>query len=929
MRINATFLCLAAVLPSVLSSSIVPDSGTMRFSSLGVEEGMSHNKVSDISQDTLGTVWFATPDGLNRFDGIRIRTYRHSRGDSLSLQSNNIHKIWRDSRDVLWVCTSNGLARYDAIADNFHRIDIPGAVSVEFISELSDEELLVETRNASYSYDVRTDSVSLLKLDGKAFVFYSACRKGEDIILCTRARTVESLNFRGGELLRKYPPVQIPRFGLSVLPDISAEDSYWVGTKGGGLLRVNVRTGEWHRVDVGKDGWVEVPALEYDDDGRLWVGHNGGLTIFSGEDIVYKAGEEALNDRIVTSLYKDSSRGMWIGTGYGGADYWNPGRAKFSSLTLPSSGFRDKGEIVTCVNAMEDGSIWVGTRYDGLFLYDPGTGVASNFPINDVRTVQKGDDGQMFYAGGEVIGLHGIDPRSGAVKRFPTPPRDIMSIVPAGKGKLWLGTLVGLRLFDTLDGSVREVAMPPHKNRLIRILTLFRDKDDNLWVGAKESLRVFRVGDDYSLTNITPKPLESIVYTQCIHQSEDGRVWIGNVDGLIEFSRNEKGEGVIRHIGGVTAATVRGIEEDGDGYLWVSTDNGLNRYNPSTGENRLYNSDDGISCSLFNTCAHSHGSNGVLYFGGAYGVDFFEPENIATDSTAFKTLITDLIVNNAHITPGDESGLLQKNVTFTDKITLKHWQNSVTVNFACPDMISWDSCHYRYKLEGFDRDWTPARGTEATYTKLPAGKYTFLVQAANSDGVWYSTPTSLKIRIKPVWYKSRLMIVLYAILSIGIMAYVILRIIDKSVKDKEKEKQKEIEALKLRYEQDRQKSRIGMFVKDLYNLRPLDERFISAVLSDIEKNLGNKMYSVEALAGALCVSRGNLHLRVKAITGKTPVEIIRTLRMQRACTLLKDSDKSIAEIAEESGFDNSAYFTTVFKNTFGETPGRYRSRVKK
>ena len=929
MRINTAFLCLAAALPPVLSSSVVPDSGTMRFSSLGVEEGMSHNKVADISQDTLGTVWFATPDGLNRFDGNSIRTYRHSRGDSLSLQSNNIHKIWRDSRDVLWVCTSNGLARYDAVSDNFRRIDIPGAVSIEFISDLSDDVLLVETRNASYSYDVRTDSVSLLKLEGKAFVFYSACRNGNDIVLCTRARTVETLNFRGGELLRKHPPVQIPRFGLSVIKDISAPDTYWVGTKGEGLLRVNVRTGVWHRVDVGRDGWVEVPALEYDDNGRLWVGHNGGLTVLSGENIVYKAGEEALNDRIVMSLYKDSCRGMWIGTGYGGASYWNPGREKFSSLALPSSGFRGKDEIVTCLRAMEDGSIWVGTRYDGLFLYDPGTGAAANFPLNDVRTVHKGDDGRTFYVGGEVLGLHGIDPNRGAVRYFPTPPQDIMSILSAGKDKLWLGTLVGLRLFDTRNGSVREIAMPPHKNRLIRILTLFRDRDGNLWVGAKESLRVFKVEDDYSLTNITPECLESIVYTQCIHQGEDGRVWIGNVDGLIEFSRDWKGEGVIRHIGGVTAATVRGIEEDGDGCLWVSTDNGLNRYNPSTGENRLYNSDDGISCALFSTCAHSRGSEGELYFGGSYGVDFFKPEQIVTDSTTFRTLITDLIVNNAHITPGDESGLLHKNITFTDRITLKHWQNSVTVNFACPDMISWDSCHYRYKLEGFDRDWIPSRGTGATYTKLPAGKYTFLVQAANNDGVWHSTSTSLEIRIKPVWYKSWVMIVLYALLSAGMMAYVIMRIIDKTAKDKEKEKQKEIEALTRMYEKDRQKSRVGMFVEDLYNLKPADEQFISSVLSDIEKNLGNRAYSVEALAGALCVSRGNLHLRVKAITGKTPVEIIRTLRMQRACALLKDSDKSITEIAEESGFDNSAYFTTVFKNTFGETPGRYRSRVKK
>ena len=923
---NRRFTLAAAVLAICQITTAFPDSGAMRFSNLNVEDGMSHNAVADICQDTLGTMWFATPDGLDRFDGNGIRTYRHIRGDRHSLQSNNIHKIWRDSGNRLWACTSNGLSRYDEVLDNFQRINIPGAVSIEFISELSEGVLLVETRNGSYSYDVQKDSVAELRLDGAPLVFYSSCRNGDDIAICTRAKTVETLNCRNDSLIRKYPTVKIPRFGTCILPDRSEPDSYWVGTKGEGLLKVNVSTGEWKRVHIWNDGWLEVLSLGYDDSENLWVGHANGLTILDGERILCRLSEDSLNDRATCSIYKDYSGGMWVGTWYGGVNYWNRGRDKFKSTAF--SGFPAGREIVTSIKALDNGSIWIGTRYDGLIHYDGKNGSMTRYPLNNVRAIQEGSDGHTVYTGAEVGGLHRIDLDSKTEKLLST-RRDIMSILPAGDGKLWLGTLVGLQLYDPVKDIETEVTMPPYKNRLIRILTLFRDRDGNLWVGAKESLRIFRVAEDRTLTNITPDCLKNIVYTQCIHQAADGTVWVGNTDGLVAFSRNGDGKCSIRHIDALTASAVRGIEEDSTGQLWVSTDNGLNRYDPATGRNRLYNSNDGLECSLFSTCAHSKDKYGNLYFGGSYGVECFRPEDIGTDSCTFRTLFTDLIVNNVHIKPGDGSGILDRNISLTGRITLKHWQNSITVRFACPDMISWNSCHYRYRLKGFDKDWIPARGTEATYTKLPKGRYVFQVNAANNDGIWNDTASTLEIRIKPVWYKSTFMTVLSLLLLAGGITYIIFWSVRKTAIKKEKEKEKEIESITRKYEESLQKSRLGMFVDDQYNLKPQDEQFLSAVLADIEKNIQNKDYSVESLASTLCVSRGNLHLRVKSITGRTPVELIKTLRMQHACALLKDSDDPIAEVAEQLGFDNSAYFITVFKNTFGETPGKYRARVRK
>ncbi len=899
----------------------------MKFSRIDIKNGLSHNFVCDICQDTLGTVWFATQDGLNRFDGNRIRIYRHTPGDKHSIQSNNILKINRDSENNLWICTSNGLARYDAISDNFQRIDIPNAITIENIIELEAGKLLVATRNASFLYDSHSGSVFEIKLEGKSLVFYSACRNSKDIIVCTKAKTVETLNFIGDSLVRRLPPVEIPKFGIEPAPDIHNKDTYWIATKGFGLLHINVETGQWKRIPIVKDEWMEVFTVEYDNAGKLWVGTDEGLFILDGEKVIGSYGKEALGDKMVRYVYNDSNCGMWAGTNYGGVSYWNPRRNKFKQLNIPGSRFMPDESIVTYLHTAEDSSIWVGTRYDGLFHYYPGTGDSEHYDLNDVRTLQYSRNGDFVYTGAEVNGLHRINLNKGTESQM-IPIRDIMSILPAEDGKFWLGTLIGLYLYDEQSNSVKPIAMPPFSNKLIRILTLFQDRDGNLWVGAKESLRVFKISEDNTLTNITPLCIKNIVHTQCIYQASNGTIWIGNADGLIAINRDSTGEHHIRHISKLTAATVRGIEEDSSGQLWVSTDNGLNRYNPYTDDNRLYNYNDGLCCSLFNTCAHCSDKQGNLYFGGIYGAETFKPEDIKTDSSTFRTILTDLIINNMRTTPNDATGILEKNFELTQRITLKHWQNSITISFASPDLISWDSSRYMYMLKGFDSHWTQARGLEATYPKLPKGKYTFLVKAANNDGVWNDSPTSLEITIRPVWYKSTLSIILFILTLCGAVTYAIIMYVRKKVAKKEAEKATEIEDLKREYEEKLQKNQILMFIDDPDSLTLQDEKFLAAALSDIEKNLSNKDYSVETLASNLCISRGNLHLRLKSSIGKTPVELIKTLRMKEACALLKDGNMSLTDIAAKTGFDNSAYFITVFKKTFGETPGKYRSRIR-
>lgn len=891
----------------------------LRYTDYTVENGLSYNSVIDICQDTCGTVWFATNDGLNRFNGHDIHIYRHIHDDETSLPSNSLHKIFLDTDKRMWVCTANGLAYYDALADAFRRVDIPGAVSVEDIIQIDDKRFLVTTRTASYIYDKAEETSTEFRIDGKPVMFYSSCRDGGNIIICTRWSKIETLHVRDGQLCRKYKPFRIPRFGIVPLP--AGEERYYIGTKGAGLLLVDVRNGEYRKIDVGVNGWLEVFSLAYDSAGRLWSGSDSGIIILDKDTCVYKSSFKEIKDNNIRSLLMDSSGGMWIGTEFAGVKYWNKERDKFKPLTMNGIDLSDK--IVTALHHDEQGTIWIGTRYDGLERFFPETGKRIHYSLNNVRTICLSEDGKYAYTGAEVDGMHSIDLKTGRVRLLDT-PIDAMSIKRADNGQFWLGTLVGLYIYDpALD--VSTLVAPLTNEKLVRVLNLYKDSRGRLWTGAKEHLIVYRITEGNSLKDITPAILKGIVQIQCLYETGDGTMWIGTLDGLAAYKEPASGESVIEYIQGLQASTVRGIEEDNDGNLWVSTDNGLCRYIRETGEIRTYNKDDGLRCSLFNTCAHCKSPSGTLYFGGTYGVEVFNPKDMSANTETFKPYIEELIVNNISIKPEDGSRILKKNISLTDNITLRHWQNSITFRFSCPDMISGSTTTFEYMLDGFDKTWNTARGREATYTNLSKGKYIFRLKAANSDGIWCDSPRILRITVKPVWYRSTFARIIFMLAIAGAAGVSVFRILKK----KEQEKVHEIEQLTKEYEEKVQKTKLDMFVDSSYDLKPQEEVFLSSVLTCVEKNISNPAFSVEALAADVCLSRGNLHLKMKTLTGKTPVELIKTMRMKKACSLMKETSLSIAEIAEQTGFQTPGYFITVFKSRFGETPGHYASRVRK
>lgn len=909
---------------SVIVAAAAPKS-TCSFTHLTVEQGLSNNWVEDICQDKYGRMWFATNDGINCFDGYDYVIYKHDPDDDLTIQSNIINSIYLDRDMDLWVCTADGLARFDYEKGIFRRIPISENVhSVEYITQISADLYLVGTRTETYFYDRISGQVRECLLDGKTISFHSIIvDQGNIIAGSVQEKELLSLSFESGELKIKSPPVKMQYTISSILK--ADNGSYWVGKGKGGLYLVDIKTGSVSRPGEFISDQSSVDALSYDVSGRLWIGTTDGLYIMNPTSrsvmkLDCNNGPLSLSHDAVKSLFCDKSGGMWIGTEYGGVNYCSGENSAFSSLNYSSS-FSKRDRIVTAMCMDNDNSFWIGTRHGGLNHYSAAGGSIKVYDIDNIRSVLS--VGQVVYVGTRVTGWKILDKKTGKSTSFAI-PSDVNDFLMMDDGRMLIGSLSGLYVYDPMSGSLKKTKVSADGSSF-RILCLLRDSDDVIWIGAKEGVRRLVTREDGILEAIDTEQFSNIIQVQCMHESDDdSSMWLGTADGLYMYRYSDKLVSRVTDVPGLRQIIIKGIEEDSNGNLWVSTDNGLTRYNPDTGENRTYYVGDGLQSNQFNAfSAHCSDKYGNLYFGGVGGITWFDPLNVSDNYTTCPPVITGLKLFNVDVRVGDETGILKKDISITESIELAHDQNSITLSFACTDYASGGRNRFRYKMDGIDKGWIDADTRTVTYNNIDKGSYCFQLEASNSDGVWSPQRAQLHIKVHPVWYRTVVAKVFGLLLLLLVVGWVLYRI----GKYQEKQAAEKIGVLERKHEEEVRRARMAAYIVDPYLLRASDEVFVEKVLNYIDENLVNPQFSVEKLASLMGMTRANLHLKIKAFTGISPVELIRKIRIETACRLIREGSHTMAEISERTGFNSATYFATSFKKVVGSTPGEYAASL--
>ncbi len=804
-----------------------------RFQYYTNEDGLPQNTVDDILMDSRGFMWFATWNGLSRFDGYTFETFRP--GDKeVSLPSHFVYSLAENERSQLWVGTSEGAVLFDLNSGTFIKVEIDSFnLSHVLIRDIychsdtvwlatSENGLLIvkqdqdnqfhllkryDSRNASFL----SDNINVIcPLDNETILIGS--NNGAFLLNKTTLQFIENQEIRNAV---GYRPI--------IAAHLSPIKELWLASYGY-LARMdpdfNLKSVYRHSpIDEKTLLHNTINAICHDANGTILVGTLGGLCLYdqSNDNFIRITAEQGninhLNNAFVNSLYSDKRGIVWIGTEKGGVNRYNIYQNTFNGFV--HSKFDNNSLSHSTINSIyRDGDqLWVGTAGGGLnlvemktkrihrFVYNPANpkGIISDF----ISSVVKASDGKI-YVGTWGSGMnrkndnatnqfdhffHYNHSTSGLSNNF------ISTLFPDPRGFLVVATEGGLNLFNPENEIFTRFPNGSSGINLSEVGCIELDHKGFYWVGTRRGLYRF------PMKKIAPEKIELTVediehfqnnnkdpnsipgnYITALKEDSKGQIWIGTYgNGIAKIQTAPEGQfrfESFNQANGLCNNVVYCIEEDKRGILWISTDNGLSAFDPVSRRFINYYERDGLLNNQFYWSASFTDPDGMIYFGGVNGLNCFNPEKINEFPFDSRVVFTNLKVFNSTVNPNEKRHghvVMEKSLSISEEIRLSYRDNVFSIEFSALDYSIPEKVSYAYMMEGVDNDWVAVGSNRrfATYTNLKGGEYLFKVKCTDSTGNWSETISTLKVRIiPPFWATTWFSIVLMISIMSLVMAYV-------------------------------------------------------------------------------------------------------------------------------------------------------------
>jgi len=827
----AGVLVIAMVLAGKSSGAVRDPEYKFRY--ITANEGLPQNTVDCMLKDKRGFMWFGTWNGMCRFDGYTFRIYQRA-SNAEGIPDNFIRALCEDHEGNIWVGTGKGLTRLNFEEDRF---SIPGQIASSFAS-LSINHLSADQQNRIW---IATEGQGLWLIHPSGNDLRA--QKINDHNLPDRHTNYISLHDRwafigtdaGLAVLGIDNRLPDPAFEALIRTVgtlnitcifIDSEENIWVGTDLG-LYRYD-QTG--HQVDYFGTNPDDPSALDHltvtavaeDHEGRVIVGTLGGLNFFDRESRTFahlsrdpgKNGN--LNNPFVNSILADKQGNVWIGTDKGGINHYNIYQKPFFSLYHDPADPNSLSHNTVNSILKEKDALWVGTAGGGLNRITAGGRKVEHFSVNPgnpdalssnfVSSVFRGQDQKLWIGtwGGGLNKL--VSLKTGKFERYlhdSGNPRSInsdfvSSIAEPDQQRLLIGTRGGLDLFQQDEKAFLHIHEKMQLTEPLEVGCMLIDRERRLWVGSRNGLYRLKLDQlnqfdqqnqlDYDSFFNAAEDSSSLPgnYVISLYESRDGTLWIGTYgNGICRYEEDAAGKaGFVRYSekDGLCNNVAYSIEEDFPGYLWISTDNGLSRFNPEERSFHNFYVRDGLLSDQFYWSASDTDEDGNIYFGGIAGLNYFNARDIDLFKESNRPVFTEFSVFNNPVHIGQKYHtrvILQQSVAETSELELS-WKDAVfSIEFSALDYFLPEKIKYAYKMEGIDQDWVviPATRRFANYTNLSGGDYIFRVKASNSDGVWSDNAAELKITIHPPFWKTGWFRILFvASVLILVMAYIRYRV---------------------------------------------------------------------------------------------------------------------------------------------------------
>lgn len=840
---------------------------------LDLEQGLSCNYVLSIAQDKYGFLWFATEEGLNRFDGNSFFTYYKQR-DRQGISSSELNCVIDDAKEpVVWIGTKNdGLNSFNYQTEEWHSYKHDGKNP----SSIATNDITHITPSANGKLWITTywKGVELFDPETKRFVHFDKNRvKGlpDNQLWCV-------LDLGNGNLL-----VGHVKSGLSIID----------------TQRLTARNFKHNDQDIFSISGNEVICLYRDKKGTIWIGTNVGIDIYDSlsQRFLHVADQTIKNHRIFDFCELPDGN-MLVATEQMGIAVLDVANKSFTASTqiscsFISEGFSDfnlTGNSVRSLLLDKYNNVWAGFYGSGInFLTQsvaPFSTIRAGVPDQLERLTEKSVMGLAFDKKGQLwVGTDGkgLNVFSPERKRLATYEHEGGSIVTAATrdsyGNLWFGSFYQGATVKMAGGGFRKVLPNAHED----VRCFYEDDKQQMWIGTSHGIYVvdikrMKVVNNYHLGN-------DMVRAICMDARH--RVWVGYFDiGIEVFSpqmkriksfNSTKGEkeyipsNAVNHLmrdsqGRIWAATnegaicldvkhqdrlviydqrqgmnnihVRAIIEDEMHNIWMSTNRGISCLKAGqAGRFINFNEKDNVVKANFNDGSVARSEQGIIYFGSAQGLCCFLPRQVLSVNRAPKTIITSLRLIRGIEQPDSVINLAMRN-----HISLAYDENSFSVNFTVQNFAMENYVEYSYKLSGLQDDWITAQNGTITLRDIPPGTYQLQVRTRLHNQPWSSEIAEFTITVRPPFWLSWWAKLCYTLFVFAIV-YLALRTYQRHLRLKFQLKAEKVNHEK---EQKLNEERLRFFTNITHELRtpltlilgPLDDISHS---SDITKAVKHKL----------------------------------------------------------------------------------------
>lgn len=775
------------------------------FKHLGLDQGLSQSSVLCIIQDHNGFMWFGTKDGLNRYDGNSFKIFQHEYNNPTSLGNNVVNSLFEAKDDKIWIGTDAGIYIYNPESESFTKFELTCQNGLQI-----------------------TQPVYRITTDNRGYIWIAVEAQG---VFCYNNNEKQLLHY----------PIQYPNNISSI--EVDYTNTIWVGYKGKGLyytddnfkslnlftnnngmnifaddhiFKITPDKHNYLYVCSSKGGLKQINALnkkvtdilpssvqeenifarnvlKYSEK-ELWIATESGIYVYNTENKSSQHIEHnkndiySLSDNAIYDIYKDNEGGIWIGSYFGGIDYYPAQFTNFEKYYPLTGNNSISGKIVREFCEDNNGYLWIGTEDGGLNKFNPATKQFSKFENKELyhNIHALCADNNTLWIGTYSKGLHALDLRSNKMKHYEMGhdtntlnDNSIYSMCKTSSGILYIGTPVGLNIYNyDQDNFTRVEEMDG-----IFVFDILEDQNGNIWFATYNS-GVFKYNPrnkkwkNYSAQSDSTH--NSLPYNKVISLFEDskGRLWFTmQGGGFCSFNPESETFTNYNTSQGLANDVIYQIIEDENEVYWLTSNKGLIYFDLRSKNFKIFTTQNGLLNNQFNYRSGIKTRNGNIYLGGINGFISFNSKQFAENKYYPPVVLTDFYLFNKKTNINDKDSPLKTSISLTKQLDLKYNQNSFAFRFAALGYGASGANQLQYKLEGFDKEWynTTSNNPVATYTNLKPGNYTFSVKSSNYQGEWQGETKSIQIQIYPPFWKTIWAYIIYIIIIGGAIIYLIYR----------------------------------------------------------------------------------------------------------------------------------------------------------